>query len=170
MNYKQKKYYRQNLDFNMAMSNTNLFLVFQFKTIDVLKWVFLKRILLKYNLKSKIFFIKSFKKNNFFSLKSNILKNIYNGQILIIYSKQKLLCYLIIKKVFNFLKNIEFLIPIHIFFYKRFFSFNRFEALMEICLKDSKTELIHLILHLKQFIFFFDKILYSYVYNLKRII
>jgi hypothetical protein len=170
MNYKQKKHFRQNLDFDTATSNTHFFLIFQLKNIDVLKWIFLKKSLLKYNLKSKIFSIKSFQKNNFFVLKSDIIKNMYNGQILIIYPKDNSLCFFLIKKILFFFKDVNFLIFIHIVFDKKFFSFKRFETLIKTCLKNSKIELIQVMLHLNQFVVLLDNTLYNCIYNLKRII
>lgn len=170
MNYKQKKHFRQNLDFDTATFKTHFFLIFQLKNIDVLKWIFLKKSLLKYNLKSKIFSIKSFQKNNFFVLKSDLIKNMYNGQILIIYPKDNLLCFFLIKKILFFLKDVNFLIFIHIFFDKKFFSFKRFETLIKICLKNSRIELIQVMLHLNQFVALLDNTLYNCIYSLKRII
>lgn len=170
MHYKQKKHLRQHLNFKIATSKTNLFFIFQLKAVNVLKWILLKKILLKYKLKAKIFSIKSFQKSNFFTFKSKLITNLYNGKVLIIYSDQILVCSLTLKKIMSFFDNKPFLIPLHVFFYKSFFSFNRLKTLLNVSSKNTKVELMLLLLYLHQWVIFFNEVLHNSFYIFRKTI
>lgn len=168
MNYKQKKHLRQNLDFNNAISKTEIFFIFQLKPINILNWLLLKKILLQYELKSKFFSIKSFKKDNVFNVKSKLIKNIYKGKMLVVYAKNKNVSYLTLSKIISFFENTSFFIFLHLAFNKNFFSLTSLKNLIKICSKNAKLELIYLLLQSYKLLNLIDNLLYKSLHTLKK--
>nr|YP_009476613.1 hypothetical protein CplaMt_p027 [Chroomonas placoidea]AVM81106.1 hypothetical protein CplaMt_p027 [Chroomonas placoidea] len=124
-------------------------MVFQLKAVSVSDWIFFKKTVSKHDLKLKIYSTKLLKKNHFFNVKSKLIKNLYTGKILIVYPKKELwlsnLNYLTLEKFVSTFETSSFLVFLHVFFMKKFFSVEKFKTLLKMCSIDSKIELIALI-------------------------
>jgi hypothetical protein len=154
MNYIKKKHLKQEVYLKTIIFKSIFFFILQIKSININLWSFLQKQLAIFNIKIITCSVSLLKKKGFsLSKKQNeYLKTIYNGNISIIYPTSNFFLldqYVILQNITTFLKKVNYLILLYIFFLNRMLELDFLDKFSQITVQSIQAELICLLLRIQ---------------------